>query len=61
MNLLEHWIEEVYSITEKEDKYGKYIEVDMLINCWGTEERKIRRYSSMRDFNIEKEKGYYLG
>ncbi|MBQ6687515.1 MAG: hypothetical protein IJN03_03215 [Bacilli bacterium] len=60
MNLLEHWIKEIYSITEKEDESGTYIEVDMLINCWGCEERKKRRYSSIRDFNIEKGKGYYL-
>ena len=37
-----------------------YIEVDVTTNCWGCVERKIRQFT-FTDWEIAKQKGYWVG
>lgn len=58
MNLLEHYIEEVHSVTPDENN-PDWVEVDLTCNCWGVTERKV--YHTRKDvWEQEKEQGYFL-
>lgn len=68
MNLLEHYIEEIYSETEVTEQFKERIGhepheriflLDMRVNCYGTEERVKKRFFET-ELNEMREKGYYM-
>lgn len=68
MNLVEHYIKEIYSETDITEDFKKVvgaepyeplIEVDVLYDCYGTEER--RRLSFFKSkLDRAKEQGYFM-
>lgn len=68
MNLLENWIEKIYSekdITEDFVKrvghapYERLIQVELDINCYGRKEHVQQRFYET-EWNAAKKNGYYL-
>ncbi len=56
MNLLEHYIQEVHSITQK----GNLVVVDVTVNCYGATTRTTHTFLSMQECENSLKKGYYL-
>ena len=51
MNLLEHYIKEVYSVKKIDMDGGwSFINVDMMINCYGREQRVQDTFSNMEEW-----------
>ena len=68
MNLLEHYIKEIHSVTDVTKQFEKsvgyapkepLVEVDMTVNCYGSIERKTKMMSKS-EFEQAEEDGYYL-
>ena len=68
MNLLEHYIDKIYSETDVTKEFAERIGhtphdrlflVDMDINCYGVKER-IQKHMFEKELNFAKENGYYL-
>ena len=67
MNLLEHYIKEIHSVTDITEEYAKrghkppepLLEVDMTVNCYGVKERKKRKFWKS-EFEFTKTMGYYM-
>lgn len=63
MNLLEHYIEEVISVTEYIPKTiptdKKWVEVKMLVNCYGTIE-ETTQLMPVDEWEKVKKQGYYM-
>lgn len=67
MNLLEHYIKEIHSVTDITEEYAKrgykspepLLEVDMTVNCYGVIERKKKQFLKS-DFELAKAMGYYM-
>ena len=59
MNLVEHYIIEIYDV--KENKYGseKYLIVDLQYNCYGTIKRE-KRVFTKEGFEEAKQQGYFM-
>lgn len=58
MNLLEHYIEEVHSVTPDENN-PDWVVVDVTCDCWGSIERKVHN-TTKKAWEQEKEQGYFL-
>ena len=70
MNLLEHYIKEVISVTPcpfETDYKGKHLEFKeaveamLRVNCYGSEEIVTKIYADKKELEEDLEKGYYLG
>ena len=60
MNLLEHYIDEVISEEERVSPQGtKYVEVTMLIDCYGVKEQT-KHIFLPSEWEKAKKDGYYL-
>lgn len=60
LNVLEHYIKEVYSVETLSGYDWSCVEVDMLVNCYGIIERVQHPFTNMEEWEKAKEKGYYL-
>lgn len=64
MNLLEHYIKEVYDVKTIDMRDGNggwtYVEVDMMINCYGNGKRVQQTFRNMEEWEKAKEQGYYM-
>lgn len=58
MNLLEHYIKLVHNISEWQDDPNMII-VDVTYNCYGSISRG-EHFTSKKQWEIDKERGYYL-
>lgn len=68
MNLLEHYIEKIYSVTDVTEEFEKEIghksheklyKVDMDINCMGNKER-VTKSLFEKEYIFMKQNGYYM-
>ena len=68
MNLVEHYIVEIYSIEDITKEFeeetgekprGKLFEVDLLYNCYGRKNRTTKIFAE-RELETTKKRGYYL-
>ena len=60
MNLLEHCIEKVIKETKRKTQHGtEIIEVDMIVNCYGIEEKTTHIFLPS-EWEKAKKDGYYL-
>lgn len=67
MNLLEHYIKEIHSVTDITEEYAKrgykpsepLLEVDMTVNCYGVIERTKKQFWKS-EFELAKAMGYYM-
>lgn len=66
MNLLEHYIEEVYDVKTVDMKDGNdniimsFIAVDMMVECYGRHQRVQTSFANMEEWEAVKEQGYYM-
>lgn len=68
MNMLEHYIDKIYSETDVTEEFKKKIGhepherlflVDMSVNCYGVTER-IQKRMFEKELSIAKQNGYYM-
>lgn len=55
MNLLENYILEIHSVTHHEG----FVEIDCTVDCWGNVSRTTH-FATEKQWEVEKERGYYL-
>jgi hypothetical protein len=61
MNLLEHYIEEVYDVkTVNMDGGWSFVEVDMMVDCYGSHKRIQKGFINMKEWEEVKQLGYYI-
>lgn len=63
MNLLEHYILEVFSveaIPHQDWMEEEWVEVMMMVDCYGTREKKTY-YNTRKNFERDLKRGYYMG
>ncbi|MHB8172119.1 MAG: hypothetical protein ACYDG6_11360 [Thermincolia bacterium] len=61
MNLLEHYIEEIYGVEQIEMPGGwGFVLVDMMVNCYGNQQRVQTSFTTMEQWEKAKEQGYYM-
>lgn len=68
MNLLEHYVEKIYSVEDVTKEFEKKIghtphenlyKVDMDINCYGVKER-VKKSMFEKEYLFMKKNGYYM-
>jgi len=60
MNLLEHYIGEVYSVEEVKCDWGSFIKVDLQVSCYGNKERVVETFADMEEWDLAVKRGYYM-
>lgn len=61
MNLLEHYIMEVYNVKKVDMKNGgSFIMVDMMIDCYGRQQRIQTSFNTWEEWENVKKLGYYM-
>lgn len=60
MSLVKHYILDVYNVRECQEDWGKFIEVDLLYDCYGSIKRVKETFSTREEWERAKRKGYYL-
>jgi len=67
MNLLEHYIEEIYDVDTVDIKSGdsnniviSFVQVDMMVECYGRHQRVQTSFANMEEWEAVKEQGYYM-
>ena len=60
MNLLEHYIDEIYSEEKIEhEDLGKFVKVSMKVNCYGRVSDTIELFPEVH-WEVIKKQGYYM-